>query len=166
MSENTGTFEFLFGEDLDLLLAEMGPGPWPFGPAESFAADGSRILISGSGTFSIGNGPKAVTGGGTFQLLDASGEEIASGTWTITHLRGYVDYGGVEGFPQFRGGKLTLTIELDGLGKGRLVIYCLDGSPPPSKMEGVLVDVGSMHFAAVEVPLTADEFSPTIFIRV
>lgn len=141
-SENTGTFDwFLFGSSVSL------------------ARDGSRIEIGGSGSFSIGEGPKDISGGGAFQIFDGGNNLVASGNWTTTHLRGFVDYGG---FPppddDLRGGTLEAEINLDGLGKGSLWIVCLVGEPPPSKSEGVLVKVGRWHFDEI-VP------SPNIFIR-
>lgn len=160
-SDNTGTFQWLFGADLDPLLEDFGEGP--FGPAVAQDKDGAWIEISGSGTFSIGGGPKDVTGGGDFAIFDADGTEVASGAWTATSLRGYRDWGFTEGVPEaLRGGKLTMTIELDGVGTGKLTVHCLLGNPPPSKVEGVEVDVGSMHFHDTVPPPTA---GATVFIR-
>lgn len=151
-SDNTGDFEWLFGEDLDPLIEPFGVGP--FGDCVTVAKDGSRIESSGSGTFSIGNGPKSVDGGGTYTVFDPDDTSVASGDWTATHLRGYVDYGGSEDLPEgWRGGKLTISVELDELGTGKVTIHCLIGDPPPTKEEGVQVDVGSMHFHdSVEPP--------------
>lgn len=150
-SENTGTLDWFFGTDFPLGVS---------GPMVSLARDGSRIEISGSGSFSIGEGPKSVSGGGTFQIFDSGNDLVASGSWTMTHLRGFVDYGG---FPppddDLRGGTLEAEINLAGLGKGSLWIICLVGEPPPSKAEGVLVKVGPRHFDDI-VPGALD-----IFIR-
>lgn len=149
-SENTGTFDWFFGIDFPFGV---------FGPSVSLAQDGSRIEISGSGSFSIGEGPKGVSGGGTFQIFDGGNNLVASGNWTMTHLRGFVDYGGFSPpDDDLRGGTLEAEINLAGLGKGSLWIICLVGEPPPSKAEGVLVKVGGWHFDEI-VP------SPNIFIR-
>ena len=147
-SENTGTFDWFFGQD------------FPFGaegPSVSLAQDGSRIEISGTGSFSIGEGQKSISGGGTFQIFDGSNKLVASGNWTMQHLRGYVDYGGAG---NFRGGTLDAEIALDGLGKGSLWIFCLISTPPPpSKEEGVRVRVGPWHFDDIAPG------GPTLFIR-
>jgi hypothetical protein len=150
-SENTGTFDWFFGTAFPFFAA---------GPSVSRARDGSRIEISGSGSFSIGEGPKSISGGGTFQIFDSENNLVASGSWTATHLRGFVDYGG---FPppndDLRGGTLEVEINLAGPGQGSLWIICVVGEPPPSKSEGVLVKVGRWHF---------DEIAPgnvNIFIR-
>ena len=137
-SENTGTFNWFFGQDFPLFAA---------GPSVSLAQDGSRIEISGTGSFSIGEGQKSISGGGTFQIFDGSNNLVASGNWTMEHLRGYVDYGGAGFNPDFRGGTLEAEIALDGLGKGSLWIFCLISTPPPpSKDEGVHVRIGPWHF--------------------
>lgn len=150
-SENTGTFDWFFGTEFPFFAT---------GPSVSHAKDGSRIEISGTGSFSIGEGPKSVSGGGTFEIFDSSDNLVASGNWTMEHLRGFVDYGG---FPppndDLRGGTLTAEIDLDGLGKGSLWIFCLVGDPPPSKEEGVHVKVGRWHFDDIGA------FDPNIFIR-
>jgi hypothetical protein len=161
-SDNTGTFEWLFGEDLDPLLDEV-EGIGPFGDSVTLAKDGSRIEISGSGTFTIGEGSKSIDGGGTYTVFGPDDAVVASGDWAATHLRGYIDYGEVDELPEeWRGGKLTSSVELAGLGTGKLTVHCLIGNPPPSKEEGVQVDVGAMHFHdSVEPP----EGGPTLFIH-
>ncbi len=155
-SEQTGTFLWVFGTNFI-------PA---FGPAVSLAKDGSRIEISGIGTFSIGEGPPSVgTISGTFAIFDSpiDGNLVASGNWTMERLRGYVDYGGIPGAPVLRGGTLTAEIDLDGLGKGSLWIFCLNGTPPPSKEEGVHVKIGSWHFDDITGAVLP--VSPTIFVR-
>ena len=150
-SEQTGTFLWFFGEDIFLFTA---------GPAVSFAKDGSRIEISGIGPFSIGEGPKSVSGGGTFEIFDSSNTSVASGDWTMEHLRGWVDYGGLPN--NLRGGTLRAEIDLDGLGKGSLRITCLIGTPPPASLEledgGVQVKIGRRHF-------DQGPFSPSFFLK-
>lgn len=152
-SENTGTFDWFFGSEFPLFAA---------GPAVSRAKkDGSRIEISGTGSFSIGEGKKSVSGGGTFEIFDSSDNLVASGNWTMERLRGFVDYGG---FPppndDLRGGTLEAEIQLDGLGKGSLWIVCLIGNPPPSKVEGEIVKVGPWHFDGID-----PAGGPNLFIR-
>ncbi len=117
VDELVGTFEWLFGDDLDPT----------FGPGAAVDEDGNRIEISGSGTFTLGgDDDESVTGGGTYKIFDASGSLIAEGTWTITEFDDFEDFGaGVPGLPpEWRGGILEAEIELEGLGEGEIVIIC------------------------------------------
>ena len=136
-SDNTGTFTWIIGN--------VGPVPVE-GPDISMAADGSTLTITGFGQFTIGRGRKSISGGGDYTLKDAGGQVVDSGQWRMTRLGGYVDYGGDPAALELRGGTLTAQVRLNGLGAGRIWIYCLLGSPPPTKHEGIRVDIGSRHF--------------------
>src|SRR5438093_8625779 len=60
------------------------------GVASARANDGSKITLTGSGTFRSNPGnPQDVTGGGTWQTFDASGGATGSGTYTVT---GFVSF--------------------------------------------------------------------------
>ncbi len=126
VDELVGTFDWLFGDDLDSLLAPLGIPA--FGPAVAVDEDGNRIEISGSGTFTLGgddDDEDSVTGGGTYKIFDASGSLIAEGTWTITEFDDFEDFGRDPGSPpEWRGGILEAEIELEGLGEGEIVIIC------------------------------------------
>jgi len=66
----------------------------PGGVASAFADDGSKITLTGSGTFvesQIRKGPLAglssqVTGGGTWEKFDPHGDSTGAGTYTVTLL--------------------------------------------------------------------------------
>src|SRR5215831_7752339 len=49
------------------------------GNATAIASDDSKITFTGRGTF--GGAPSHVTGGGTWQLVDADGTAVANGTY-------------------------------------------------------------------------------------
>jgi hypothetical protein len=51
------------------------------------------------------------------------------------------------------GGQLYTQIMLQGLGSAELVVTCVLGTPPPSKMEGIRIDSGSTHFT---MPVSGD----------
>src|SRR5258708_3372070 len=51
----------------------------------SLASDGSKITITGSGTFAVGD-PEQVSGGGTWATFDSSGTKTASGNFQVTGL--------------------------------------------------------------------------------
>jgi hypothetical protein len=94
--------------------------------------------MAGSGTFTAGPGNTA-SGGGTYSLSSGG-----SGTWSVTGVQGFVSYGPAgDGFPSdFFGGEAKLDITLDNGASGVLTIYCVLGSPPGGKEEGITVILG------------------------
>ena len=117
----------------------------------SFAADGSSIEMSGLGLFSIGeNGPPSITTlVGSYQTFDADNNLGPGGTWRMTRMEGYVDYGGITGpnGEDLRGGTLNAEVELDGLGRGHITVDCQISTPAPENLvDGVQVRIGSLHF--------------------
>ena len=72
----------------------VGTNVAPGGIASAFADDGSKITITGSGTFvksRISKGPLAgvsfrVTGGGNWQTFDSHGNCTGGGTYAVTLL--------------------------------------------------------------------------------
>jgi hypothetical protein len=141
---------------LGLLLALSGPAMasnangnhnsygWIVGADPPFtdtaiAPDGSTIAMSGSGTLEAGPGHTA-TGGGSYSLSSGG-----SGTWKVTGIQGFVSYGEAipQGIPGAFGGQTKLKVSLSNGDSGVLTITCLLGSPPPSKVEGISVILGS-----------------------
>jgi len=106
------------------------------GTATAIAPDGSTITMSGDGTMTAGPGNTA-SGGGTYNL-----SSDGSGTWTVTGIQGFVSYGDT-GSPGFFGGEAKLDITLSNGASGVLTIYCLLGSPPAGKEEGITVILGN-----------------------
>src|SRR5438552_2173685 len=104
----------------------------------AIAPDGSTITMSGSGTFQAGPGNTA-SGGGTYSLSTGG-----SGTWSVTGIQGFVSYGEAipQGLPGLFGGEVKLNITLDNSDSGVLTIYCVLGSPPGGKEEGITVILG------------------------
>jgi hypothetical protein len=107
------------------------------GTATAVAPDGSTITMSGDGTLMAGPG-KTATGSGSYSLSTGG-----SGTYTVTGIDSFVSYGAGTAFPGAFGGEAKLKIALSNGDSGVLTIYCLQGSPPPSKMEGISVILGS-----------------------
>src|SRR5206468_1354180 len=57
------------------------------GVASARANDGSKITLTGSGTFRSNPGnPQDVAGGGTWETFDASGGTTGNGSYTVTGL--------------------------------------------------------------------------------
>jgi hypothetical protein len=113
------------------------------GPDTAVAPNGSTVQLTGSGDFNAGPG-KSASGGGGYVIKDASGSTVASGSWTVTGVGGFVSYG--EGIPQGApgvfGGQLKLKVSLAGAGDGLLTVTCLLGAPPAGADEGITLILG------------------------
>jgi hypothetical protein len=115
---------------------------WVVAGDTAMAPDGSTIFLAGSGNLQAGPGGFA-TGGGTFKR--SSGE---TGTFTATGIQGFVSYGTrLPGShfppPPATGGEAKLRVALSNGQTGVLTIFCVIGSPPPSKREGITLVLGS-----------------------
>jgi hypothetical protein len=132
---------------------------WVVAGDTAMAPDGSTILLRGNGNLQAGPGGFA-TGGGTFQK--SSGE---TGTFTATGVEGFVSYGTRlpgQTFPPppATGGEAKLRVALSNGQTGVLTIFCVIGSPPPSRMEGSTLVLGS----GVSGEYTDEVSGTTIFI--
>jgi hypothetical protein len=116
-------------------------GAVPAGSSDTAVApDGTTVTLKGSGTFTAGPGNTA-SGGGTYSFSSGG-----SGHWTVTGVQGFVSYGSgaAQGLPKnLTGGEVKLNITLDNGSTGVLTIYCLLGSPPAGKEEGITLILGS-----------------------
>jgi hypothetical protein len=107
------------------------------------AANGDRIILSGTGT--LGLHPKFVTGGGTFTHTTAGGTVLATGTFTATGLLSFVAYGTSPLLPSaLNSGQALLRVQLVPEGGATTIdailrIECvLPGSTfPGGKVEGI-----------------------------
>jgi len=133
-------------------------------PNFGVAANGDRVAVTGSGTFSIH--PESVSAGGSFTHLDSGGAVVGGGTWTATELLAFHSYGcGVLTFTDpdtiipsnLCGGILKLRVELvtpAGTVDGILTVFCIIGEHAPashafpSPGEGVTLNVpGVINFS-------------------
>src|SRR2546425_8598719 len=137
---------------VDFSTATLSAG----GIASAIANDGSMITLTGHGTFvpEDGFGNQDVTGGGTWQTFDPSGNATASGTYKVT---GFVSWKLAPGTPPLphdlignlkdnRAGLLVLTIQyLDG-STGVLTVSCHLVGTPNSVFEGIRTTMGFMDY--------------------
>src|SRR5207245_7712424 len=117
-------------------------------------ANGDTVSITGMG--SLSTHPKSGSGNGTFTHKSASGTTLASGTWMVTDLLSFVDYGpGGDGFSAFHAGNALFSVNLlvnnVVVHTGILEVTCrLPGAGGPSengKEEGVRLNVqGALNF--------------------
>ncbi len=110
------------------------------GTSSARAEDGSKITLTGSGTFRLKPGNPQATGGGTWTTFGPSGSPTATGTYQATGVvrfevapgtfpGGVTD--GIGNAAEARGGLAVLTIEYSDGDEGILVVPCgLEGSPP------------------------------------
>jgi hypothetical protein len=112
-------------------------------PDVAEAANGDRIILTGTGTLTLH--PKSATGGGTFTHTTAEGTVLATGTFTATELLSFESYGPSPLLPPFlNSGQALIRVALVPDGSttsidGILRVECvLPGSTfPGGKEEGI-----------------------------
>ena len=153
---------------IDTPFPELNPG----GSASAKAEDGSKITLTGSGTFEVDEeSDDEVTGGGTWKTF-APGDGVVAGmgTYEVTELISWDEAAGtlpgilvdnIGDAADARAGLVYLSIEYSDGSQGVLVVSCrLGGGPgpasPPEIMEGITASKGTVIFwdrqAAVPVP--------------
>lgn len=134
---------------IDFAKGTISPG----GIASAIANDGSTITLTGQGTFVPGEGfgNNEVTGGGTWQTFDKSGNSTGSGTYKVTGFVSFTVFRGVPpplkdliGDPATaRSGLAFLAIRYSDGGRGVLTVSCAQPGPPaivpPTVFEGIRV---------------------------
>jgi hypothetical protein len=122
----------------------------------AIAPNGATITLAGSGMLQAGPRHTA-SGGGTFTSSGGG-----SGTFMATGMEGFVSYGSgaAQGLPpNLFGGEAKLKISLSDGTSGVLTIFCVLGSPPVAKMEGITVILGA------GADYTKQDGGNTVFIR-
>jgi hypothetical protein len=152
------------------------------GTAWAFAQDTSKITVTGSGTFTVGDS-EDVTGGGTWQTVGEPPEStVNSGTYRVTGLVRFdvapgaqtsnaKDHIGDGTLADNRGGLAILRIAYSDGSKGILVVSCdLPGNPPPgpagsphSIFEGITATKGFVDYWNHGVPAAGVNGNRTLF---
>src|SRR5437660_11485306 len=123
------------------------------GIASARANDGSKITLTGSGTFRSNSGnPQDVTGGGTWQTFDASGGSTGSGSYTVTDLVSFTlapgtfplqhDNIGDPNGADVRAGLLVVRVAYSDGSEGTLGVRCHLVGTPDAVFEGVTASKG------------------------
>ncbi len=121
---------------VDFAAASLSAG----GFASAIANDSSSITLTGEGTFNAASdfGNRNVTGGGTWQTFDPSGNATARGTYQVTGFVSFTVAPGTSRLPNDnignikdqRGGLLFVTIQYSDGSPGVLAVSCdLLGTP-------------------------------------
>ena len=141
------------------------------GRASAFANDGSKITLTGSGTFRSNSGDaEDVTGGGTWQT---SGGAVGtqSGTYRVTKL---VSFSAAPGTPPAvnidmigpgpgHAGLVTLRVRYSNGSEGVLNVSCHLVGTPNSVFEGVTASMGFVDFWNREAPTAGVNADRTLF---
>jgi hypothetical protein len=147
------------------------------GFASALANDGSRITVTGNGTFQLGE-PEEVTGGGNWTTYAPNGTTVTgNGTYRVQQLvrfdlaPGFQTTGAIDNIPgatgdltDNRAGLLFVKIAYSDGSKGVLVVSCrLPGGPdlvarpaaPASIFEGITASKGYTDYWSRVAPVAA-----------
>jgi hypothetical protein len=137
---------------VDFAAASLSAG----GNASAIANDGSSITLTGEGTFNAASnfGNRDVTGGGTWQTFDSSGNPTASGTYQVTSFVSFTVGPGTSRLPHDnignikdqRAGLLFVTIQYSDGSPGVLTVSCDLIGTPDSVFEGIRVSKGFVDY--------------------
>jgi hypothetical protein len=115
-------------------------------PQLALANDGSKILVTGSGTFVVGEAER-VSGGGTWATFDASGAPAGSGKFQVTSFVKFdLAPGSIPGQPTFHAGLAFLRVTFDDGSRGVLVVGCRLPDSPPQLAEGFSASKGFVNY--------------------
>ena len=154
---------------VDFAAASISAG----GNASAIANDGSSIKLTGEGTFiaasNFGNGD--VTGGGTWQTFDSSGNPTASGTYQVTSFVSFTVAPGTSRLPHDnignikdqRAGLLFVTIQYSDGSPGVLAVSCDLIGTPDSVFEGIRVSKGFVDYWNGTAPVSGVNGNRTNF---
>jgi hypothetical protein len=140
------------------------------GHASAFANDGSRITMTGSGTFPANSGDSEdVSGGGTWET---SGGAVGagSGTYRVTKLVTFTPAPGTPppvvemiGPGPGRAGRVTLRVRFSHGMEGVLTVGCHLVGTPNSVFEGITASMGFNDFWNREAPVPGVNADRTVF---
>jgi hypothetical protein len=143
---------------INFAAGTAGPG----GIASARAADGSKITLTGTGTFRSNPGnPQAVTGGGTWRTFTAGGAPSGSGTFEVTGLVLFEFAPGtppplrdlIDGVTENnRAGLVVVDVAYSDGSEGTLTVSCHLVGTPDSVFEGVTATKGFVDYTFAEVP--------------
>jgi len=116
------------------------------GSAQVLAADNSKIVLTGNGTFVLGDPEEVTTKNGTWQTLDPGGNVTGGGTFQVTSLVKFDLAPGAVGNPAIRAGLAFLKITYSDGSRGILVASCHLTGTPASVAEGISASKGFTNY--------------------
>ena len=124
------------------------------GTASALAQDGSKITVTGFGTFAVGDDD--VTGGGTWKTVAANGVTVTGmGHFVVTQLIRFVLAPGqlpstfndtIGDVTKTHAGLAHLRVDYDDGSKGILIVSCAAPGAPPSMFEGITASKGFVDY--------------------
>ena len=124
------------------------------GTASALAQDGSKITVTGFGTFAVGD--EDVTGGGTWKTVAADGVTVTGmGHFVVTQLIRFVLAPGhlpstfhdtIGDVTKTHAGLAHLRVDYDDGSKGILIVSCAAPGAPPSMFEGITASKGFVDY--------------------
>jgi hypothetical protein len=143
----------------------------PGGSASAHSTDGTKITLTGSGTF--GGPSKKVTGGGNWTTYDASGAQSGTGTYKVVSLVSFIVANPQSQTPvaidkigdvnKRANGTAVLRIAYSDGSQGVLTIGCHGPGAPPGIFEGIATSKGFKLYYEAEDPKPAVDANRTIF---
>jgi hypothetical protein len=138
------------------IVTVVGTNVNPGGQATALAQDGSKITMTGFGTFRVDDLSNNVTGGGTWETRDSAGIVTGTGTYTVLRTLRFELAPGAFFPPPFvdnvgnsndaRAGLAFLRIIYSDGSAGVLVISCHLVGTPDSVFEGITASKGFVDF--------------------
>jgi len=157
----------------DLISVNFLTGTVSAGGHDSAKAnDGSKITLTGSGTFRSNSGnPQDVTGGGTWETFDSFGVSSGRGTYEVTGLVSFTLADGT--FPlttdnignkaDAHAGLAVLQIAFSDGSEGVLTVSCHITGTPDSVFEGITVTKGFVDYWNRQAPVAGVNANRTVF---
>ncbi|PYS54765.1 MAG: hypothetical protein DMG13_06905 [Acidobacteria bacterium] len=144
------------------------------GVSDAKAPDGTRLRFTGTGTFVAPpghhGGGVAVKGGGTWQLFNAAGGLVASGTYAVTEvvLFAFANFqtpGAINDLigPGGANGNAALRIVYSDGDTGILLVACHGPGAPAGISEGVAATKGYKTFDQIQPPAPGVNANRTSF---
>jgi hypothetical protein len=129
------------------------------GQASASANDGSKITVTGSGTFVQGQDDE-VTGGGTWQTFASGGTPSGSGTYTVSGLVSFTvapgtqpaQHDNIGNLADNRAGLAILRVAYSDGSEGTLIVSCHLVGTPNSVFEGITASKGFVDYWNREAP--------------
>lgn len=140
------------------IVSVQPPNVLAGGIASALANDGSKITITGNGTFEVDR--RHARGGGTWETRDGGGDVTASGTYRAKELVQWTKAPGAPpplgdqiGDPDERSaGLAVLRIRYSDGAQGVLIISCHLVGSPDSIFEGITATKGFVDYYNAELP--------------
>jgi hypothetical protein len=143
------------------------------GKASALAQDGSKITLTGSGTFRTAGKSQDVTGGGNWQTFDKGGSSTGSGAYVVTGRVRFDEAPGtipaavtdnIADKANARSGLAVLTVMYSDGSEGVLVVSChLPAGTPDTIFEGITASKGFVDYWNVQAPVDGVDGNRTVF---